>query len=244
MSEFRMTIFEHLEELRRRIVYSSLAFLVGTIAAYSFSARLIDLALRPGYKFLEAGGGQLIFKTVTEAFMLNLQVAVYAGLILASPVILYNVVAFIIPGLEPHERRYVYSILPAFLILFAIGAAFAYKLFLPFTFEFFASFTSENIKTLVSAQDVLTFSLHFMIPFGLVFELPLLVFFLTKLGIITSDFLSRHRKIAILIIFILAAALTPPDVVSQSAMALPMVVLYEVSIWVSRFVTPMRRPRE
>ncbi len=225
-------------------MYSALAFLVGTIAAYNFSGYLIELALRPGYKFIEAGGGQLIFKTVTEGFMLNLQVAVYAGLILASPVVLYNLVAFIIPGLEPHERRYIYSILPAFLILFAIGATFAYKLFLPYTFEFFASFTSESIKTMVSAQDVLAFSLRFIIPFGLIFELPLLVFFLTKLGIISTGFLARNRKYAILIIFIIAAALTPPDVVSQTAMALPMIILYEASIWLSRFVTPMRRPQE
>lgn len=244
MNDIRMTVFEHLEELRRRIIFSALAFLAATVVGYYFSDQIIDLALRPGQSFIQSGGGRLIFKGVTEAFMLHLQVAVYAGLILASPVTLYNLVAFVVPGLDPGERRYVYTVLPAFLVLFALGTIFAYVLVLPYTLAFFASYSSEEIQTLISAQDVLTFSLHFVIPFGLIFELPLLVFFLTKLGIISTAFLVNNRKFALLIIWVVAAALTPPDVVSQTTMALPMMALYEISIWISRLVTPIRRPQE
>lgn len=241
MADQEMSLVDHLEELRRRLIYSALAFLVGTIVAYSFSEEILKFLLRPARPFLESGRGEVVFREVGEAFMLQLRIAIYAGLVLSSPVFLYQAIAFVLPALEPGERRLLFIVLPSFVVLFVTGVLFAYFVFLPFTVQFFSEFTVAGLKSLISAGALIEFSLNFVLPFGVLFELPLLVAVLTRLGLVSPQALARNRKFAILAIFIVAALLTPPDVISQTMMALPMLALYEGSIWVSRLIKPRER---
>lgn len=241
MTNHEMSLVDHLEELRRRLIYSALAFLVATAAAYYFSEEILKFLLRPARPFLESGRGELVFREVGEAFMLQLRIAIYSGLALSTPVLLYQAIAFVLPALEPAEQRLLFIVLPAFVVLFLIGVLFAYFVFLPFTVQFFSTFTIAGLKSLISAGALIEFSLNFVLPFGFLFELPLLIGVLTRLGLITPAFLARNRKYAVLAIFIIAAFLTPPDVISQIMMALPMLALYEGSIWVSRMIKPRER---
>ncbi len=236
-----MSVYEHLAELRRRIIYSALAFAAGAVLVYFFSNQVRDFLLRPGEILLGPGGGRLVWKSLPEAFLLQLRIAAYGGLVLASPVIMYNLLAFVLPGLEARERAYVRRVMPAGLLLFLAGVSFAYFVFLPFALRFFTSFDTDRIHILMSAGDLITFTLNFVLPFGVVFELPLVVYFLAGLGIVSPAFLVRNRKFAVLAIFITAAVLTPPDIFSQFAMAVPMLGLYELSIWVSRVAVRGRR---
>lgn len=237
--DLRMTLLEHLEEMRRRLTISALAFLVATIVAYNFSSDMLEWFLKPVKAYT-----QLVWPTVTSPFVLQLRLAVYAGLVLASPVIIYQALAFILPGLEEHEKKFAYAFVPSFLILFTIGTSLAYFVFLPFAISFFAGFQTPDIKFLMSAPDAVGFTMGFVLPFGVIFELPVAVYFLTSLDIVRPDTLARNRKYAILAIFIIAAFLTPPDPVSQTAMAIPLIVLYEFSIWISRVAYRQRLRRQ
>lgn len=241
MPDHEMSLVDHLEELRRRLIYSALAFLVAAIVSYSYSEEILMFLLRPAEPFIESGRGEIVFRELGEAFMLQLRVAVYAGLVLSTPVLLYQAIAFVLPALEPGEKRLLLIVLPSFVLLFVTGVLFAYFIFLPFTVRFFSTFTVGGMKSLISAGALIQFSLNFVLPFGVLFELPLLVAVLTRLGLVTPAFLGRNRKFAVLAIFVIAAVLTPPDVISQTMMAVPMLALYEGSIWVSRLVKP-RRP--
>lgn len=237
----RMSIIEHLEELRWRLIYSLAAFILAFGLAFYFSERILDLVLSPAPLLKTAGGGKLVLLGVTEGFMIQLRVSIYAGLALASPVILYQVAAFTLPALEKKERFYLYTFIPAALGLFLAGVGLAYFVFLPYALKFFGTFGTERIQLLVSAQSFISFVAGFVLPFGLVFELPLVVMLGTYLGLLSPQLLSRYRKYAILVIFIVAAILTPPDVVSQIAMALPLLALYEVSLLLSHLVARRRK---
>lgn len=236
MARERMTIIQHLEELRRRLIWSVLALLVAMIGTFSFSSRLLNLILAPVVGPIQAVGGQITYLHITEGIMLQIQLALYSGLVIASPIIGYEIIAFVLPGLTRKERSYIWTYLPVAAILFTIGVGLAYRLFLPWAVRFLVSFGSAQIKTLVSVSSLLGFVIAFILPFGLIFELPLVSALLTRLGILNSRFLGRIRKYAVLVVFILAAILTPPDVISQTAMAIPLYGLFEVSILVSKFV--------
>jgi len=231
-----MSIIEHLEELRRRIIYSAVAFVLAAGGAFYYSNQLLDMLLSPASLLKTAGGGKLVLLGVTEGFLIQFKVSVYAGAVLASPVFLYHVAAFILPALEKRERRYLYMFVPAALGLFLMGVGVSYFVFLPYALSFFGTFSTGRIQLLVSAQSFISFVSGFVLPFGFVFELPLVVMLGTRLGLLSPQLLSRYRKYAILVIFIVAAILTPPDVVSQVAMALPLLALYEISILLSRIV--------
>ncbi|MHB9144233.1 MAG: twin-arginine translocase subunit TatC [Symbiobacteriia bacterium] len=236
MARDSMSIIQHLEELRRRLIWSVLALLAATTAAFSYSSRLLGLILGPVIAPIEQVGGTITYLHITEGLMLQFQLALYAGLVIASPVLGYQIIAFILPGLTRKERGYIWFYLPAAALLFVVGVTLSYLIFLPYAVRFLVSFGSPGIKTLVSVRSLLGFVVSFVLPFGLIFELPLVVALLTRLGLLSSRILSRIRKYAILVVFIVAAILTPPDVVSQFAMALPLYALFEVSILVSKFV--------
>lgn len=228
MDDRPMTVIEHLEELRRRIIYSALSVVIGVGVAWYYSERVLDFLIRPAGKVFLIG--------VAEGFLLQFRVAVYLGLALASPVILYHALAFFLPAFEVRSRKPIIFLIPAFILLFSLGIGFAWFVFLPFALKFFLGFGTARMEMLVSARSYLDFLAGFVLPFGFVFEMPLVAGLLTQLGVISHRLLIRLRKYAILVIFIVAAILTPPDVVSQVAMALPMLGLYELSVLVSWIV--------
>lgn len=219
----------HLEELRKRLVISAISVGVGFAISYGFKEKLFQILLRPLLSVMKAGD-KLIFTGLPEAFFTYLKVAFLSGLLLSTPVILYQFWMFVAPGLYRKEKRLMFPIIILSSFFFLGGALFGYFVVFPFGFKFFLSFASETIQPLPSMKEYLSFSAKLLLAFGLVFELPLVLTFLSRLGIISVEFLKKNRKYALLLFFVGSAILTPPDVVTQVMMALPLMVLYEISI--------------
>lgn len=226
-----MTIIEHLEELRRRLLFAVLAFAAGLVVSFLFVEPILALLIRPI--------GRVVFLAPTEAFFVRLKVAALAGAFLSLPVVLYQVWRFVGVGLTRGERRYALSLLPFSLLLFVGGAAFAFFAILPVGVKFLLGYQTEQLTPMISIGAYLSFATAFVLAFGVVFQLPLVILFLARLGIVTPASLAAGRKYALLGIVILSAVLTPGgDVVSQALMAIPTYVLYEVSILIARAVAP------
>ncbi len=219
----------HLEELRKRLITSAIAIGVGAAASFAFKEWLFGILVRPLIKVLEEGD-TLIFTGLPEAFFTYLKVALLAGILVSSPVILYQFWMFVAPGLYKKERRLMVPIVLLSSFFFIGGALFGYFVVFPWGFKFFLGFATETIRPLPSMKEYFAFSAKLLLAFGLVFELPLVLTFLAKLGIVSVAFLKKNRKYALLLFFVGSAILTPPDVVTQVMMALPLMVLYELSI--------------
>jgi sec-independent protein translocase protein TatC len=219
----------HLEELRNRLIVSFIAIGVGAVIAFAFKERLFNILVRPLIKVMEEGD-TLIFTGLPEAFFTYLKVALLAGIIVSSPVILYQFWMFVAPGLYKKERRMMGPVVLLSSFFFIGGALFGYFIVFPWGFKFFLGFATETIRPLPSMKEYFAFSAKLLLAFGLVFELPLVLTFLARLGIVSVDFLKRNRKYALLLFFAGAAILTPPDVVTQVMMAVPLMALYEISI--------------
>jgi len=219
----------HLEELRKRLIICFVAVGIGFVLSYGFKEKLFQILTRPLMGVMKAGD-KLIFTGLPEAFFTYLKVAFLSGIILATPVIFYQFWMFVAPGLYDKEKRLMLPIVVLSTIFFVGGSFFGYFIVFPYGFKFFLGFASDIIKPLPSMREYLSFASKLLLAFGLVFELPLIVTFLAKLGMVSVPFLKKNRKYAILLFFIGAAILTPPDVVTQIMMALPLMVLYEISI--------------
>lgn len=219
----------HLEELRERLIKCFIAIGIGFVVSYGFKEKLFQVLMHPLVSVMKSGES-LIFTGLAEAFFTYLKVAFLAGLILASPVLIYQFWIFVAPGLYEKERRLLVPIVFLSTLFFVGGALFGYFIVFPFGFEFFLRFGTDVIKPFPSMREYLSFSSTLLLAFGIVFELPLILTFLAKLGIVNTQFLKKNRKYAILLIFIVAAILTPPDAMTQIMMALPLMVLYEISI--------------
>ncbi len=228
-----MTFTDHLNELRVRLVRCIIAAFIGFLACYAFAEQLFMLLMTPLITLLEPSGGSLIYTGLPEAFFTHLKVAALAGLFVASPYIFYQIWMFIAPGLYEGERKYMIPIALCSALCFVTGALFGYFVVFPFGFQFFLGYASEVIRPMPSVKEYFSFSTSMLFAFGLIFELPLFMFFLSVLGVVNYKSLRKYRKFAILGSFVVAAVLTPPDIVSQSLMAGPMCLLYEVGIWVS-----------
>jgi sec-independent protein translocase protein TatC len=228
--EDKIPFTDHLEELRERIIKSFIAVAVGFVVCYGFKEKLFEIVTRPLISVMEKGD-QLIFTGLPEAFFTYLKVAFLAGLILAGPVIIYQFWMFVAPGLYKKERRVMVPIVVLSTFFFIGGALFGYFIVFPWGFQFFLSFASDTIKALPSMKEYLSFATKLLLAFGLVFELPIVITFLARLGLVTVPFLRENRKYAILLFFVGAAMITPPDVVTQIMMAFPLMLLYEISIW-------------
>jgi sec-independent protein translocase protein TatC len=230
--ETKQPFLGHLEELRRRLVACAIAIGVGFVASYAFSETLFQVLIKP-LKAVMPEGEQLIFTNLPEMFFTYLKVAFLFGALVASPFVFYQLWLFIAPGLYQREKRYVIPFVVVSTVLFAGGALFGYFVVFPFGFEFFIGFSNEYVKALPSVKEYFSLSIKLLFAFGIVFELPVVLFFLTKMGIVTPEYLRRQRKYAILLAFIIGAMLTPPDVITQFMMAVPLMVLYEIGILVS-----------
>lgn len=232
-SDEKQPFLSHLEELRKRLVACAIAVGIGFVAAYFFKERLFELLVMPLKRVLPEGD-KLIFTNLPEMFFTYLKVSFVAGLLAAMPFIFYEIWMFVAPGLYQKEKKFLIPFVISSSILFVGGALFGYFVVFPFGFKFFMSFANEYIKPLPSVKQYFAFSTKLLLAFGLVFELPVATFFLTKMGLVTDVFLRKQRKFAILLIFVAAAILTPPDVITQIMMAGPLLALYEISILVSK----------
>jgi sec-independent protein translocase protein TatC len=219
----------HLEELRKRLITCFIAVGVGFAISYGFKEKLFQVLVQPLLRVMETGQ-TLIFTGLPEAFFTYLKVALLSGFMLAAPIIIYQFWMFVAPGLYDREKRLMLPIIFLSSFFFVGGALFGYFIVFPWGFKFFLGFADEHIRALPSMKEYLGFSAKLLLAFGLVFELPLVLTFLARLGIVSVDFLKKNRKYALLLFFAGAAILTPPDVVTQIMMALPLMLLYEISI--------------
>lgn len=229
----KMSFLEHLDELRRRLVVSVVSLLLGFLVSLVFVDRVFAFIMRPLQQVLPAGG-RLVYTEPAEAFLLYMKVAALMGLFLALPVVLLQLWLFIAPGLYANEKRFAIPFVVFSTAFFAAGAVFSHYAVFPWAWKFFAGFGNDYMQFLPKIGPVFSLYVRMMLAMGLVFQMPTLVMFLARVGVVTPRFLIRHTKYAILVIFVVAAVLTPgPDVVSQLLMAGPMVVLYGLSIAVA-----------
>jgi len=241
--EAKQPFTSHLDELRKRLITCFIAVGIGFVASYAFKEQLFYILVAPLQSAMKSGD-TLIYTHLPEAFFTFLKTALIAGIMLASPVIIYQFWMFMAPGLYDREKRLLVPILFLSTFFFIGGALFGYFIVFPFGFKFFLSFATETIRPMPSMREYLSFASKLLLAFGLVFELPLVITFLAKLGIVSVEFLKKYRKYAILLFFVGAAVLTPPDVVTQIMMALPLMVLYEISIFGARIFGRKTDPTE
>ncbi|MFH1593834.1 MAG: twin-arginine translocase subunit TatC [Candidatus Omnitrophota bacterium] len=228
MEDKKLTLVGHLDELRARVFKSLVAVIAGATCVYIFVEKIFDSLIKPV--------GQLVFIAPQEAFIARVKIAFLGGIFLALPVIIYQTWRFIQDGLQPNEKRYAALFGPVSLLFFIIGSSFGYYIIVPIGVKFLLGFATESIVPMISVSKYISFVGLLTLVFGVVFELPLASLFLTKIGVVTPRFLSQKRRHAIVIIFIAAAIFTPPDVVTQCLLAIPLVVLYEIGLLFSRAV--------
>jgi len=231
----RMPLTAHLEELRRKLIISGISWLVAFLGCYTYAEKLFDLIADPVRQALPPGTS-LVFLTATEPFFTYLKIGALAGLLVALPVIFWQIWSFVAPGLYQHEKHYIIPFVLASTLCFVSGAFFGYQYVFPMAFKVLIQFgtASGEISAMLSMGSYLSLSSKLLLAFGLVFELPVVIFFLARMGIVDHKMLARNRKFAMLAAFVIGAVLTPPDVFSQTALALPFVILYEVGIIVAR----------
>ena len=234
-TEEKMPLTSHLEELRKRLVRIFIVTGIGFAACWFIKESLFQIITAPLFKVLPKDSF-MIYTSLPEAFFNYMKISFYASLFLTSPFSLYQLWKFISPGLYSTEKKYVAPFVISSSVLFIGGVLFGYYLALPPAYGFFVEFTSDILKPMFSLKEYLTFSLKLLLAFGLSFELPVLIFFMAKIGIVNSKMLAKQRRYAILIIFIVAAILTPsPDAMTQIIMAVPLMILYEISIFIAKF---------
>lgn len=233
MQDTPKSIVEHLVELRSRIIYVLMAVIIGIGAGIYFAEDIFTVITRDA--------GPLIQFNPIETFLVHLRIGVLAGLVVALPVLLYQVARFLLPALTRTERILLWALLPGMIFLFVVGWLFGWFVVVPITRSFVIGYaTNSGVTSTLTPRTYVDFILSICTPLGVVFELPLVVLVLARIGLITSGFLRRFRKYAILVLFILAAILTPPTVIDQILLAIPMMFLYEVSIWLAKLVEKRR----
>lgn len=238
-----MPFLEHLEELRRRLLWSLLTIgvgaVIGVVVVSEFN--ILGILQRPIQPFL--AGGRLAYMSPTEPVGITLKLGFLLGCVLAFPVLAAQAWAFLSPALYEAERRVIVPSLVAATILFLGGVALAYFVALPLALRFLLGFQSGALAPIITAGEYLKFATRIVLAFGLIFELPIFVLVLSALGIVTPAFLRRYRRHAILVLAMVAAVLTPADLVSMLIMLVPLLLLYETSVWVAAFVTRARERR-
>jgi sec-independent protein translocase protein TatC len=229
----KMSFLEHLEELRKRLMISIIAILGGFLLCWYYADRIFAYIQRPLTEFLPQGDQKLAYTKLTEPFFLYMKVAFFAGLFIASPIIILQLWYFIAPGLYKRERRYAVPFILFATAFFIVGGWFGYQYLLPATCKFFVQ-TGAQFKQMIKVDEYFSFASTVILATGLVFETPILIFFLARLGIVTPAFLMQKFKYAVVLSFIIAAVVTPsPDAVTQTFLAVPMIALYLLGVGVA-----------
>jgi sec-independent protein translocase protein TatC len=242
--EDKMSLISHLEELKTRLIRILIAVGVGFGICYYFKDWSFRIITQPLVDTLP-GHSSMIYTGLPEAFFIHMEIAFFASLFLTAPYTLFEIWRFVSPGLYQNEKKYILPFILSSAILFGGGVLFGYYIALPPAFSFFVSFSTDFLKPMISFKEYLGLTLKFLLAFGLCFEMPVFIFFLAKIGVVNAKMLAKKRRYAILIIFIAAAILTPsPDAISQIIMAVPLMILYEVSIVVAKFARKNPSPEE
>ncbi len=233
-----MPFLDHLEELRWRLIKCIVAVVAFSFVIYFFSDLVLSFLVAPyndALAFLGRPNQQrLIFLSPTGGFMIRIKISVFAAFVLALPVVFYQFWQFVVPGLLEKERKYVPVVVFFSTLCFLTGAMFCYSLVLRYGLRFLLSFETVDLAATISVHEYLQFITMLIVVFGLVFELPVLAFFLTKIGLVTPPFLRHYRRHGIVIMVIVSAVITPPDIFTQILLAGPLILLYEISILVSQ----------
>jgi sec-independent protein translocase protein TatC len=235
----KMPFMEHLGELRTRIMRSLIALLIGLAIAFPFSQTVVDWLARP----IQKSGNTLVFLAVTEAFWVQMKVALFLGLFIAAPAILWQVWRFVEPGLHRHEKKYAMPFVIIGSLLFIGGGAFSLLVVTPNAIAFLLSYARPGLQPMISIGNYVDFLVKFTLAFGAVFEVPLAMTLVARMGLVSPKAFAKNRKYAILGAFIAGAILTPtPDMVNQSLMAGPIILLYEIGIVAARIFGRARKP--
>lgn len=245
MADEQLPFTVHLEELRKRLIRAAVAWLIGFLACYNYAERLFQLISDPVRAALPEGSS-LVFINATEPFFTYLKIGAIAGLLLALPVVLWQIWAFIAPGLYGHEKKFAVPFVLASCLCFGAGTWFGFTFVFPAIFTFLIKFGTGTgeIAAMLSMGAYLSLSSKLLLAFGLVFELPIIIFFFARMGVIDHLWLRKNRKYALVAAFVIGAILTPPDVFSQTALAIPFIILYEVGIWIAFFFGKKREAAE
>ncbi|MFZ5942729.1 MAG: twin-arginine translocase subunit TatC [Bacillota bacterium] len=242
MSEKTAPLTSHLDDLRKVLIKSFIAVFLGTVISYGF---LLDRIMKIVVGPLDSLGQDLVFLGVTEGFITHLKVAFFAGVIMASPIIIWQLLSFIMPALYSNEKKVFFPVFFLGIILFSGGIVFGYVFVLKLGLRILLIDFSGGLTPMISVSKYVSFVISFLLPFGLVFEIPLITYFLTRMGFVTPQYLRKNRKYVILLMFILAAVLSPgPDIVAQLFLALPMLLLYEFSIIISSILYRKKKKKE
>lgn len=233
-----MTFFGHLDELRKRVTIIVVANVVAAAVLFTKAEFVLDyfLAINPGM--------ELVYISPSELLIVYVQISLIMALIVCSPVTIYEVWAFVEKGLYRKEKIYIFVTLIFSVIFFALGALFAYTMVLPTTLKFFLRIAIADVESMISIKSYISFINTMLLCFGAVFEMPVLVFLLSKMEVLKPEFLKKNRGLLIVAIFILAAVITPPDIVSQIMLAIPMVILLQLSIFICVLVDKTSRKKE
>lgn len=226
----KMTIIMHLEELRKRIILCLVALLIASIIGFTFVDNIRKLLLLP------AGEIELIYISPAEALIVNIRMAIRFGIILAMPIFVYQFLAFILPALYKNEKKILIPTVFAMFAMFIIGVLFSYKIVFPFTITFFLKFATSDLVPMFTITQYISFTTKFLVIFGVVLQLPLLFLILGILNVVNASLLSKSRKYAIIAIAVIAAIITPPDVISQLMIIVPLWILFEIGILLVRVV--------
>ena len=241
-SSRELTLMEHLNELRRRVLISVAAILIGAMVAFLFWADIVELLKRPTLELNDGAGVKLIATQVTELLSTSVKVSLVAGFVLALPVILYQVVRFVAPGLSPGERRYLFLFMPGAMLAFLCGVAFAYFVLTPRALPFLLTFGGGVAEPLIKISNLVDVMIRLLLWMGLAFETPVIMYLLAQLGILTSRMYSRFRKYWVVVAFILGAVITPTfDPINQTLVAAPLLALYELGIFLAWLAGRARR---
>ena len=232
--ENRLTLREHLEELRKRLFVVAIAMTLGTVIAFVLHREILKLLMEPADDLLSGTGAGLIYTQLTENLGVSMKVSLLGGFILALPVVVYELVMFVAPGLTPRERRYLLMFLPAVVITFTLGVLFGYFVLLPPALRFLLTFDADIATPMIRVGNYMSIVTRLLFWLGIVFEIPILIFLLAKLRLVNHRMLARKRRIAIILAFVLGAMITPTfDPINQTLVAVPIVLLYEAGIWLA-----------